>query len=163
MATNDGGPMFPQSYREPGHSTIVGCSGASLRDWLAGQAPEIPNWFRSQWWRSRGQLKVAMQRPSSMDAGLNMQNPRLREAIRQWFRSYNTRGDMPMYCLSSAAENEEEKALLCQWEEEYTAYAEACEDARIRDEENVFFAWRWYYADAMLAARQAAPPAAGRE
>jgi hypothetical protein len=35
---NDGGSAFPQSYRVPGHSTVVGESGMSLRDWFAGQA-----------------------------------------------------------------------------------------------------------------------------
>lgn len=38
MATNDGGPAFPQTYRIPGCSTVVGASGLSLRDYFAAAA-----------------------------------------------------------------------------------------------------------------------------
>lgn len=42
-AKNDGGPAFPTH-----HNTPTGCwseGGMTLRDWFAGQAPEIPEWF----------------------------------------------------------------------------------------------------------------------
>lgn len=35
---DDGGPVFSQSYRVSGCSTVVGVSGMTLRDWFAGQA-----------------------------------------------------------------------------------------------------------------------------
>lgn len=35
MASEDGGPAYPQSYRIPGHSTVVGTSGLSIRQYAA--------------------------------------------------------------------------------------------------------------------------------
>jgi len=42
VSKDDGGPVFPQSYRVPGDSRIVECSGMSLHDWYVSHAPE--------WW-----------------------------------------------------------------------------------------------------------------
>jgi len=38
MSDKDGGPAFPQSYRVPGSSTIVGPTGITLWDYYAAAA-----------------------------------------------------------------------------------------------------------------------------
>lgn len=35
---NDGGSAFPQCYRVPGYSDVVGASGMMLRDYIAAKA-----------------------------------------------------------------------------------------------------------------------------
>lgn len=44
---NDGGPAFPrEAYVNPhGVEIRIGSDGMTLRDWFAGQAPDVPNWW----------------------------------------------------------------------------------------------------------------------
>lgn len=76
------------------------CARKTLRDWFAGHAPDVPQWFPYE----------DVGRPQGVTT----------ESIKEF-------------------ESAMDKAL-----------------------ERRYFAWRWYYADAMLRARDSFPPAASR-
>lgn len=129
--------------------------GMSLRDYFAAKSPEIPDWFKTKYWRLHFNPKAI--RPKSMDEGLSLQNARLRGAIHEWWKAFNSaNSDMP-YELKSIGESEAERSYLEKWQAEYEEYSEAVEDDRIANSEALFIAWRWHYADAMLKHRQENP------
>jgi len=157
-------PAFPRPASEytasgscpNGNKAEDAQSGMTLRDYFAAKAPnEIPDWFRSKWFKAN--WKNTVRRPESMDQGLQLQNARLRGAITEWWRTYNvtsSKGEVMPYALKSVGETEGEKAYLEKWESDFEAYADACEDQKNKHEESLFLAWRYGYADLMLEARK---------
>lgn len=140
-----GGYAFPV----PQDAYDIGECGMSLREYLAAHAPDMPVWFNMPY-------EPQPSRPSIID-GDHLSNPRIREACLAWRRS-SQRDNVPAHDLALAGETEAEKKFLRDYQAQFEAYAEACEDRRIRHDRKRYFAWRWHYADAMIAARKAGQP-----
>jgi hypothetical protein len=129
---NDGGPAFPV-VAENGLGHIS--DGMTLRDYLAAHAPEeIPYWFESK----RNEIVVPQ------------------------FPQYNTLPDVDKNDGYSYAENdvplpENASEALKEYAKKVEAYNLARVAHKKREEELVvehYFAWRYYYADQMLKARE---------
>lgn len=145
---NDGGPAFPTlgdafmqtpdgSWSPKSHYGMQGELGMTLRDYFAAHAPVAPDSF---------QCKKPPQpaRPKTVDKAF--QNDRLRRLASDYRRD-------PCFELSEMGETLKEREGLRQFQLAQDSYASACELWRKAFETYRQIEWRWFYADAMLAAR----------
>ena len=134
---DDGGSAFPVNLPDDIFHNVVlehanpAIYGMSLRDWFATHAPEeVPGWFNHDHPPGR-----PGGRPNWADLDVTRG---LRERAKQWFndRSYDPDPDFKDYA------------------ERLYAYENAMDDWIIKDDMARIAQWRYFYADAMLAARK---------
>lgn len=140
-ARDNGGPAFPcaeaSQNNSTGETTVHqwGRPGVTMRDYFAARAPlEIPAWFQ-------GPESRVLIRPLPGD--------RIVPWVENWLRD-------PCYDLADVVEDDardEAIAFEALMREFWAA------QTRVKQEREIarYFAWRWHYADQMLAAGAAEP------
>lgn len=122
-----GGPAFPIVGRLEEVQTI----GATLRDYFAAHAPsEIPSWFDEY-----KEIKAPSKPTPPPHA-----TPEQRRTAAFWI------GD-PCYDL-------EGDPILEQFQRDYAAWVKKVHEVSRLNKSARYIAWRWYFADQMLSARQ---------
>lgn len=129
---SDGGPAFPITPM-----TCATCGsklhtepnqGMSLRDWFAGHAPDAPEWF---------------------DFDFGEAEPKAPESVGSWA----AHGDE----ITSHRKGTDGYEKVVEYRKKEAFYREAEKAWRRRRELARLSAWRFSYADAMLAAREKKP------
>lgn len=115
---------------------------AELRDYFAARAPaEIPEWFEHQ--PETVPHILPIYRALEMQPGYAQLSEDDKERARAWL----TDGSWDI-------DNESVATIAGSAGRAIDASREARESAERRNEIARYFAWRWYYADAMLARRE---------
>lgn len=129
----NGGPAFPTV--DANRPEDYGTHGMSLRDYFATKAPaDIPSWFKYE-------------PPTELPSIPDFRNELPRELHSEWEGLGDWLDDHEVDPAVLAFRDRHESAL-----EARDQWLRARETGR-------YFAWRWYYADAMLRARESAPAA----
>ena len=132
---DNGGPAFPQGYDYINDIPLVSPTGMSLRDYFAAHAPaEIPTWFYD------GFVKKEYDGPAMPDPDA-VENISDRDMCIEWMRD-------PVFDLPEH---------LRRFQNAVKAHRQAMDRHRSDEHARVYIAWRWAYADAMLAARELQP------
>lgn len=141
---NDGGPAFPLAakFTDAQGDAVAVAHGMTLRDWYATYAPEAPDWFVDS---------SVEQAPSRINPALYVQtlpgykslSKEARSSLGAWMRD----GTWDLEGAEAVLANEATEA----------ATRRDIDIARIERSNAArrFFAWRWHYADQMLAGRTA--------
>ncbi len=137
MSANDN--VIPFDPRVPPDLSMT------LGDYFAANAPaEIPNWYQPTLPTVDEQTRHL--RASVIDTPFQVE--RLRRGVQDWRKD-------PCFDLEGLGETEGERKFLKAYEEAFNVYSEACAVARSKNEQARYFAWRWHYANSMLAVRPA--------
>jgi hypothetical protein len=146
---NDGGPAFPLTTpaaewdADNGGWRVTGSaiSGMTLRDYFAAHAPEVPEWFKFATPPLPTPLHYSV--ALTMVPGYRDLYDRDRNTLRTWMSDGSYDIEPPLQAIGDAAHRLIAERNL-QMQEAMRANAAGR-----------FFAWRWYYADQMLAGRSA--------
>lgn len=129
----DGGPAFPEQIAvTPTGDTYSGLGGMTLRQWYAAHAPAVPEWFRL---RDDGDW------------------PKVPSVPDEW--GPVERGEFSMIkdgSMLPAAACDDVQVFWRRYEPSRARF----EAWRNKMKARKFFAWRWYYADQMIASERGA-------
>lgn len=130
-----GGPAFPVPYHPQEGIKTVNPKGMKLRAYFAVRAPEeIPAWFKG---------------PALRAVKLPVPDAAIAEEAAEWNRD-------PCYDLDGVFDDGERQRLAREYSDAMDKYGSEIVAAQAEMEVARYFAWRWHYADMMLAARGAA-------
>lgn len=113
-----------------------------LRAYFAAHAPAVPSWFAFEATVPEVPSASDLLKQEPIVAGLTQME---RENLRDWLR-----GDLP-YINRLLEQHPELVALVKKLQLQLGAARAAREEAITRNEADRWFAWRWHYADRMLA------------
>ena len=120
-----------------------GAHGMTLRDYYAAHAPQVPPWFAWAALPEGLNITAALRQQADYNALTIQDLERLRESEND---GEFILADLPQHLVPIA--DAANRAAFASWRER-----SAAEERRTADR---FFAWRWHYADQMLATRGAA-------
>ena len=139
---NDGGPAFPQPCTDLGYPANtpyqMAGGGMIMRDYFAAHAPPVPDAFQFQ--------PPPLQRPA--EAQIDSYPEHLHKRMREWQLDG---------CWELTDKNlpADDNRLLRRFDDATSAFTRACFDHAKQVELERVVAWRWHYADMMLARRNA--------
>lgn len=146
-ARDEGGPAFPFMMKNPTDSDMPGMldddpvpphtvryhSGLSTRQYFAVRAPEAPDWFR---------YSPKDPRPPQFD--LSEPEKELNTLEQDELRAWKDGSGMDFSKLSANV-----RAFMLRYQKAHSAN-ENFQHWRMRNREEKYWAWRWYYADKMI-------------
>lgn len=138
----DGGPAFPKTgnfgEKQSGEYDSVDQDGMSLRDYFAAKAPaEIPHWFQTAYQDPT---------PEPVAPTLKADDADVQQLCDDWRQD-------PYFDLYDRRRvfHPHQVEFLRRYEGAWKAYWQERIAWQNQREIDMYFAWRWYYADCMLA------------
>jgi hypothetical protein len=132
---HDGGPAFARPMGSAPGRYNASQEGMTLREYFAVRAPqEIPDWFKG---------------PALRAIKLPVPDAAIADEAAEWNRD-------PCYDLDGVFDDGERQRLAREYSDAMNNYGSEIVAAQAEMEVARYFAWRWHYADMMLAARGAA-------